>query len=168
VLVAAITAVAALGLHMATSDAAVQTVASTPGPAPVDSITVTVGDSTAANNVYLFLAAHAGQIVTVNVQAKAPLKAVTGGNPRLLSLASGCGGSRPPANCAVALQIAGVNYVVYDVNATTGAKTTYLNGVYTVTGTFAVGQPTRDAKGMVTVPLRALALGGPAGVEDDE
>ena len=168
VLSGCLAAVTAVGLHMASSDAAVGTVVSAPAPAPPDSLTVTVGDSAAANSAYLFLAAHAGQIVTVNVQARSPLKAVTSGNPRMLSLASGCGGSRPPANCSLALQIAGVNYAIYDVTAATGAKTTYLNGVYTVTGTFMVGQPTTNGNGIVTVPLRALALGAPAGVEDDE
>src|SRR4051812_3961639 len=154
---AAIAALTAVGLHIGTSDAAVQTVTSAPAPAPVDSISGTVGDSGAANGIYLFLTAHAGQIVTFDVQAKSPLKAVTSGNPRLLSLASGCGGSKPPANCSPALQIAGVNYAIYDVTTATGARTTYLNGVYTVSGTFMVGQPTTDAKGLVTVPLRALA-----------
>ncbi|HEY6748333.1 MAG TPA: hypothetical protein VI357_21765 [Mycobacteriales bacterium] len=143
-------------------------VAGPPVTAPVDAFSAAVVAGAPQNDFYLFLSRHAGQVVRLSVQARSPGQVVAAGNPRRFGLSTGCAGTSPPPNCARMVSMTATTYVLRDVGPATGATTGYANGVFTVTGHFAVGQPTRDAGGVVTVPLRALAPGGPWMTEDDE
>jgi hypothetical protein len=142
--------------------------AASPVTAPVDTFSAAVAAGGPQNDFYLFLARHAGQVVRLSVQARSPGQVVaTGARPRF-GLSSGCAGTSPPPNCDRMVAVTAATYVLQDVGPATGATARYANGVFTVTGHFAVGQPTRDAGGGVTVPLHAVALGGPWITEDDE
>jgi hypothetical protein len=143
-----------------------QTAAAAPAAAQIDSYSGSVTNGASQNDLYLFLAAHAGQFVHVNIQVSSAVKVQMTGNPRTITLSSGCGGGKPPANCDRALRIAATSYVIYDANAA-GATMTVRNGTYTVTGNFAIGQPTQDSKGMSALPVRAVALGGPGMADED-
>jgi hypothetical protein len=142
--------------------------AAAPVTAPVDAFGATVVAGAPQNDLYLFLARHAGQVVRLDVQARSPGQVVAAGNVRRFGLSSGCAGSAPAANCDRMVSISAATYVLHDVGPATAATARYASGVFTVTGHFAVGQPTRDAGGVVTVPLHAVALGGPWMTEDDE
>jgi hypothetical protein len=141
---------------------------SAPAAAMLDSYSATVTNGASENDLYLFLAARQGHMVTLSLQVKAPVKASISGNPKTLVMSSGCGGTKPAGNCAAALALSGVTYVLQDVGTATRSTLSYASSVYTVTGRFVVGDPTLSAAGMATVPLRAVSLGGPAGAEDDE
>jgi hypothetical protein len=162
-------ATVAVSSHAVRSDAAVQPgSAAPPAAAPVDTFRASVADGAAQNDLYLFLAAHAGQVVRVSVTVSAPVvQARMTGNPRTITLSSGCGSTAAPTNCARVLGLAGATYAIYDA-ATSGVTVTLAGGRYTLSGYFAVGQPTRDAKGVGSVPMRALALGGPGISEEDD
>jgi len=147
--------------------AAGPTVAAAPVAAPIDSYSGSVTNGATQNDLYLFLAARAGQVVHVNIQVSSAVKVQMTGNPRTITLSSGCGGTKPPANCDQAMRLTATSYLIYDANATAGATVTVRNGTYTVTGDFAIGQPTQDSKGMWALPVRAVALGGPAMADED-
>ena len=142
--------------------------AAPPVAAPVDGFSATVVAGAPQNDLYLFLARHAGQVVRLSVAARSPAQVVAAGNPRRFGLSTGCAGTSPPPNCARMVSMTATMYVLRNVGPATAATADYANGVFTVTGHFAVGQPTRDAGGAVTVPLHAVALGGPWMTEDDE
>jgi hypothetical protein len=142
--------------------------AAPPAAATLDSYSATVSNGASENDLYLFLAARQGRMVTLSLQVKAPVKVSLSANPKTLVMSSGCGGTKPAGNCAAMLAPSGVTYVLQDVGTVTQTTLTYANSVYTVTGRFVVGDVTLSAAGMATVPLRAVALGGPAGAEDDE
>jgi hypothetical protein len=139
-----------------------------PVAAQIDSYSGAVTNGASQNDLYLFLVAHAGQVVHVDVQVSSAVKVQMTGNPRTITLSSGCGGTKPPANCDRALRLAGTSYVIYDASASSGVTVTSSNGIYTVTGYLAIGQPTQDSKGMYALPVRAVAPGGPAMADNDE
>jgi hypothetical protein len=142
--------------------------AAPPLTAPVDGFSAAVVAGAPQNDLYLFLARHAGQVVRLGLQVRSPVQVVAAGNPRRFGLSSGCAGTSPPPNCDRMVSVTAAAYVLHDIGPATAAAASYANGVFTVTGHFAVGQPTRDARGVVTVPLHAVALGGPWMTEDDE
>jgi hypothetical protein len=173
---AALTALAVVAVAVAgqavRSDAAARTAgtvesAVAPAAPRIDTFNGSVTNGASQNELYLFLAAHAGQLVRVSVQVSAPVHARLTGNPRSLTLSSGCGGAAAPANCARAAGLADTTYAIYAGHGG-GTAVTSANGRYTVSGHFAVGQPVHDATGRSSLPLRAVELGGPGISEEDD
>ena len=155
-------AMAAVAVALGTTDAAAQPArpgaASPPTAGKVDPFTGPVSNGGRQNEMFAFLAAHAGQLVHLDVVVDGAVPGRPTGKGQALKLSGGCGKPTEPVSCALTPGMTSATYVILDVPALSGR----------VQGDFAVDQPVCDAAGSCTVVMHAVVLGGPGPAKEDD
>ena len=130
-----------------------------PDLTPLASLRGTFTSGGSQNELHEFLASHAGEIVSVDVLVSRPAIAQLANGGRRMTLTSGCGSSKSPANCSRNLDLAGTRYQFVEEEGL--QITSQGGGDYRVVGHLAVSPMTRDAQGYYTVVLRPVVPNGP-------